>query len=108
MAATTTSLSIHHIGRSVRYASVCRKSLDFIHITLLFIKYQDGSLIHFADARTIRIVRLMLIFFTAGQMQLVLGEYIPSNYWTSAFLQVRFISPNTGWTQSDESDIDWN
>lgn len=49
---------------------------------------QNGSLIYFADARTIRITRLLLIFFTAGQMKLILDEHIPSNYWTSALLQV--------------------
>jgi len=51
----------------------------------------DGSLIRFADARTIRIIRILLIFFTAGQMRFVLDSPIPSSYWTSAMLQVCLI-----------------
>jgi hypothetical protein len=59
-------------------------------LALVLTNQQDGSLIRFADARTIRIIRLLLIFFTAGQMQLILDDYIPFNHWTSAFLQVCF------------------
>lgn len=56
---------------------------------IIFIILQDGSLIRFADARTISIIRLLLIFFTTGQMKFILDSQIPSSYWTSAMLQVR-------------------
>jgi len=60
-------------------------------VAVVLITVQDGSLIRFADARTIRIIRILLIFFTAGQMRFVLDSPIPSSYWTSAMLQVCLI-----------------